>query len=153
MIYAKVQTVNEPTGVDYINGNQVTFKDFYHTYPICHQATFARKSVFEEIGYFDIQLKLAADTEWFARLFKKDESRTKFVDCVIAYYDIQGATYQKRMQGYKEFLSFSSKHFPMYVVIYNYMMYPLIWMKVKLIRLLTGTAIFSYYRKLKVKLS
>ncbi len=148
-IYGKVQTINEPTGVNYQNGKPVTLTDFYFTYPICHQATFTRRTVFDKIGLFDIKLKLASDTDWFIRLFKKQESNTLFVDQVIAYYDIQGASYHKRMQGYREFLQFIPRYFPWYIVVYNYMLYPLIWLKVKLIRALSGTAIFSYYRKLK----
>lgn len=148
-LYAKVQTIHEPTGVDYLNGKPVSFNDFYFSYPICHQATFTRKAVFDRIGLFDIGLKLASDTEWFVRLFREDEHRTEFINEVVAFYDVQGASYHKRMQGYKEFLRFIPKYFPWYVVAYSYFLYPFLWIKVKLIRILTGTAIFSYYRKLK----
>lgn len=148
-IYAKVQTVNEPTGVDYQNGRPVTLSDFYFTYPICHQATFTRKHAFETIGYFNTELKLTADTEWFTRLFRTHERKTHFVNQIVAYYDVQGASYHKRMQGYKEFLKYTPAYFPFYINLYNYLMYPFIWCKVKLIRTLTGTRLFSYYRKLK----
>jgi len=150
-IYGKVQTVNEPTGVDYLNGKPVTMKDFYTGYPICHQATFTRRSIFETIGEFDISYKLAADTEWFIRIFKKDESRTSFVNEVVAFYDVQGASYHKRMQGYEEYMRFGTKHFPFFINLRNRLNYPLIWLKVKLIRLFTGTALFAYYRKLKFR--
>ena len=60
-IYAKMQTVNEPTEVNYIGGHQVSFKDFYFKYPICHQTTFTRKSVFEFMPYLDSSLKIMAD--------------------------------------------------------------------------------------------
>jgi glycosyltransferase involved in cell wall biosynthesis len=148
-IYAKVQTINEPTGVDYVTGQPVHMKDFYFTYPICHQATFTRRRAFLEIGLFDVSLRLTADTEWFTRLFKDRQRRTLFIDRIVAYYDIQGVSYHKRMQGYKEFLKYTPRYFPFAVNVYNRIMYPMIWMKVKLIRLFTGTALFSYYRKLK----
>jgi glycosyltransferase involved in cell wall biosynthesis len=149
LVYGKVQTVNEPTGIDYITGEPVTLKDFFSRYPICHQATFTRKSCFETIGYYDAQYRLAADTEWFARFFKMTPDKALFTDRVIAYYDIQGATYHKRMQGYREYLHFGSRHFPFHISLKNYLFYPLLWLKVKLIRNLQHTAFFKGYRKLK----
>jgi glycosyltransferase involved in cell wall biosynthesis len=51
-LYAKVQTLNEPTGIDYVAGEEVTLKDFWHKYPICHQATFAKREIFNKVGIF-----------------------------------------------------------------------------------------------------
>jgi glycosyltransferase involved in cell wall biosynthesis len=150
-IYGKVQTLNEPTGVNYIAGEKVTFSDFFTKYPICHQATFTHKDAFLKFGYYDSNLRLAADTEWFARIFKSHSNQTFFIDKTIAYYDIQGATYVKRMQGYREYLSFGFKHFPFVVSVKNLLFYPLLWLKVKLIRMLSNTSFFKGYRKLKFK--
>lgn len=149
LIYGKVQTVNEPTGIDYITGEPVSFSDFFNRYPICHQATFTRKSCFETIGYYHPEYKLAADTEWFARFFKAQPDRALFSDRIIAFYDIQGATYHKRMQGYREYLHFGRKHFPFSISLKNHLFYPLMWLKVKLIRGLQHTAFFKSYRRLK----
>ncbi|MCX6187742.1 MAG: glycosyltransferase family 2 protein [Bacteroidetes bacterium] len=152
-IYGKVQTLNEPTGVDYLAGNKVTFSDFYSKYPICHQATFTHKEAFKTFGFYDTNYKLAADTEWFARLFKYNSNQTLFINKTIAHYDIQGATYVKRMQGYREYLSFGFKHFPFFVSVKNVLFYPLLWLKVKLIRLLSNHPVFVAYRKIKFKSS
>ena len=54
LIYGKVQTVNEPTGVNYITGKQVTFSVFFSHYPICHQATFTYIKAFEKIGFYNV---------------------------------------------------------------------------------------------------
>jgi glycosyltransferase involved in cell wall biosynthesis len=150
-IYGKVQTLNEPTGVNYIAGEKVSFPDFFTKYPICHQATFTHKDAFIKFGNYDSNLRLAADTEWFTRIFKKHSNQTFFIDKTIAYYDIQGATYIKRMQGYREYLSFGFKHFPFVVSVKNLLFYPLLWLKVKMIRMLSHTSIFKAYRKLKFK--
>lgn len=150
-LYGKVQTVNEPTGIDYVAGEEVSISDFYSRYPICHQATFSRKSLFTRLGGFDTRYKLAADTEWFARLFSRFPEEALFVNRTIAYYDIQGTTYRKRMQGYREYLHFGKRHFPLAVSIKNHLFYPLLWLKVKLIRGLTDTQLFKAYRKFKFK--
>ncbi|MFY8019999.1 MAG: glycosyltransferase family 2 protein [Bacteroidia bacterium] len=148
-IYGKVQTKNEPTGINYVSGEPVSLKDFYSKYPICHQATFSRKLLFNKIGLFDTKYKLAADTEWFARVFKAEAENCIFIDEIIAFYDIQGTTYHKRMAGYMEYLDFGKKHFPIFVSIKNHLFYPILWVKVKLIRLLSQSRLFQQYRKLK----
>ncbi len=151
LIYGQIETKNEPTGINYKAGKSVVISDFYHSYPICHQATFSRKSLFESIGYFNTNYKLAADTEWFFRVFQQFPSDTLFIETPIAYYDIQGTTYHKRMAGYKEYLHFGTQHFPIYISIKNHLNYPLLWIKVKAIRLLTQTALFKLYRKIKFR--
>ena len=148
-IYGKVQTKNEPTGIDYVTGEPVRLKDFYSKYPICHQATFSKRELFKQIGSFNIKYKLAADTEWFARVFKTHVKSCIFIDEIIAFYDIQGTTYHKRMAGYREYLDFGKVHFPFLVSVKNHLFYPLLWFKVKLIRLLSQSKFFQEYRKLK----
>lgn len=150
-IYAKMQTVNEPTGINYIAGNQVTFKDFYFKYPICHQTTFTRKTAFEKFGFYDIKLKLLADIKWQMGLFKHNTPNALFVDRIIAFYDIQGASYHKRMQGYRELLSFSYQYFPIHIYLLSLLLYPIIWLKVKIIRAFQEQAWFKAYRQLKFR--
>lgn len=149
LVYARIQTVNEPTGINYIAGEPVTFNDFFNRYPICHQATFTRRTAFDEIGLYDTRYRLAADTEWFARFFQARPERALFMDRIVAFYDIQGTTYHKRMQGYKEYIHFGNRHFPFFIALKNRLMYPAIWLKVKFIRSFQNTAWFKAYRKAK----
>jgi glycosyltransferase involved in cell wall biosynthesis len=151
LLYGKVQTRNEPTGIDYIAGERVSLKDFYARYPICHQATFTRRSCFGAVGYFNLRYKLAGDTEWFARLFTKAPGTALFIDRIIAFYDIQGATYHRRMQGYREYLHFGATLFPWYIAARNWLFYPLLWMKVKFIRSFQNTSLFKKYREAKFR--
>jgi glycosyltransferase involved in cell wall biosynthesis len=148
-IYGKVQTVNEPTGINYVMGNEVAFKDFYFKYPICHQATFTRKEAFLTHGMFDSRLKLLADNKWQNGYFKYHVAKTKFVNRNIAFYDIQGASYHKRMQGYREFLTYTRKLHPAHIYLVNLLLYPIIWAKVKIIRTCQQTSWFKAYRRLK----
>ncbi len=150
-IYAKVETLNEPTGINYLNGKPVSLNMFYSHYPICHQSVFARKALFEKLGYFDLQFPLVADSEWFIRVFKDASVRTEYLDKIIAYYDIQGATYHKRMKGYREYIQVGFRHFPFSVAIFNLLLYPVIWLKVWVIRTFQHMAWFKKYRELKFK--
>jgi glycosyltransferase involved in cell wall biosynthesis len=152
LIYGKIKTVNEPTGVDYVWGKSVSMSDFYFRYPINHQASFARKNAFESIGSFNTRYRLSADNEWFVRFFKQTQFVPMFKDLIIANYDVKGASYTKRMQGYREYLSYGLVHFPFYISFKNYLQYPLLWLKVKVIRIFETNGIFIRYRKLKNKL-
>jgi glycosyltransferase involved in cell wall biosynthesis len=149
LIYGKVQTINEPTGVNYLNGKPVQYPDFFSHYPICHQATFTLKDAFNKIGYYNTNYKLVSDTIWFASFFKNQSEKAYYIDNIIAFYDIQGATYHKRMSGYKEYVNYGWSNFPLRIAIKNWLMYPIIWLKVKLIRNLSNTALFKFYRKVK----
>lgn len=151
LIYAKVETKNEPTGVNYVTGKPVAFQMFYSHYPICHQATFAKKNVFQKIGLFNLRYSLVADGEWFIRVFKQAQLHTFFLDQVVAFYDIQGATYFKRMKGYKEYIHVGFRHFPFYIAVVNLLLYPVIYAKVWFIRSFQNTYWFKQYRALKFK--
>ena len=150
-IYAKVQTLNEPTGINYLAGEPVTLKDFWFKYPICHQATFAKRSLFKKVGGFNTNYQLISDTEWFIRLFKQTDITPVFLDKVVAYYDVNGATYQKRMLGMREYIKASFLHFPITIAMTNLFSYPLIWLKVKIIRTFQHMAWFKKYREWKFK--
>jgi glycosyltransferase involved in cell wall biosynthesis len=150
-IYAKVQTLNEPTGINYLAGEPVTLSDFWFKYPICHQATFAKRKLFEKVGGFNTHYKLISDTEWFIRLFKQKDVNTLFIDKVVAFYDVNGATYQKRMLGMREYIHASFIHFPLRIALVNLLSYPIIWIKVKIIRGFQHTPWFKAYRAWKFK--
>jgi glycosyltransferase involved in cell wall biosynthesis len=149
LIYGKVQTINEPTGINYITGAKVGLKDFYRRFPVCHQATFTRKVAFEQIGLYDLRYKMVADHQWFVRFFKATPGKALFVDRIIAFYDIQGASYHKRMQSQLELLHYGKEYFPFTIWLGNYIFYPLVYLKVWLIRSFQQTAWFKAYRKRK----
>lgn len=151
LIYGKVQTINEPTGINYINGQSVTLKDFYYQYPICHQAAFFRRTVFNQLGLYNDTYKLVADSEWFVRFFMGGKHLSLFIDEIVAYYDIQGASYHKRMLSQQELLRYSNQYFPFLVAITNRLMYPLIYAKVWVIRTFQHTSWFKKYRTYKFK--
>lgn len=150
-IYAKMQTINEPTGINYVAGEQVNLKSFYFKYPICHQTTFVNKRAFEYMPLFDTSLRIMADNNWQMRFVRFHSEKALFMDRIVAFYDIQGASYHKRMKGYREFLSYSYKFLPFWVYSINVLLYPIIWLKVKFIRTFQNTLWFKAYRNLKFK--
>ncbi len=153
LIYGKVQTINEPTGINYLFGAEATFKSFYNSFPICHQAAFTRKEAFTRIGLYDLRYKLVADHQWFVRFFKTTPEKACFVNRVVAFYDIQGTSYHKRMQSQRELLHYGRELFETPIWVANYLRYPLIYLKVLIIRAFQQTTLFKLYRRLKFKIS
>lgn len=56
---------------------------------VFHPATFAKRSIFEEIGYFDTEYHLAADYDWLIRM-KKRGYIVECVEQVSTYYSDGG---------------------------------------------------------------
>jgi glycosyltransferase involved in cell wall biosynthesis len=149
LIYGKVQTINEPTGINYVTGSPVSKSDFYTHFPVCHQATFTRRSAFSTLGYYDLRYKMVADHQWFVRFFAASPQQAFFCDRIIAFYDIQGSSYHKRMQSQQELLHYGRELFPATVWMANYLRYPLVYLKVWMIRTFQQTAWFKAYRQRK----
>lgn len=56
---------------------------------VFHPATFVKKSIFDEIGYFDTGYRLAADYDWLLRM-KKHGYTVQCIEKVVTYYSDGG---------------------------------------------------------------
>lgn len=61
---------------------------FYQGKPFCHQSAFARTDLMK-IRHFDIRFKIAADYDFFYKLFVEGQ-RFVCVDTIVAKYDMHG---------------------------------------------------------------
>ena len=60
---------------------------------LCHQAVFARRSLFQRFGPFDDRLRYNADFDWFVRVFRGGAG-LRYVPRLIARFDDAGAHVQ-----------------------------------------------------------
>lgn len=60
---------------------------------LCHQAVFARRSLFEEIGGFNERFRTNADYDWLLRVFNAGK-RTRYIDRTVAIFKTGGAHMQ-----------------------------------------------------------
>jgi glycosyltransferase involved in cell wall biosynthesis len=67
---------------------------------ICHQAVFARKSLFDRIGGFDESFKIYADYEWMMRAILLNQATTRHLARVLVRYEAIGLsnTANKKLQ-------------------------------------------------------
>lgn len=57
-----------------------------------HQATLARRSVFERTNSFDESYRIFGDYDWFLKIFADPEITIRRIDCVIGSYFLGGAS-------------------------------------------------------------
>ena len=63
---------------------------FFYKNTLCHQAVFARKEVFNEIGKFNESYKIHADTDWLMRAFFRTNTHFKYLNRDICRFSTQG---------------------------------------------------------------
>ncbi len=68
----------------HIDARSLPFED------LCHQATFARRALFERLGTFDTRFRLNADYDWLIRVFRSG-AHTRWFDRRIAQFTVGGA--------------------------------------------------------------
>ena len=59
----------------------------------CHQALFARRSLFTDVGLFDDRFRYSADYEWVIKVFRHRPRGFHYLDRLIANYNFQGLSY------------------------------------------------------------
>ena len=56
---------------------------------LCHQVTFARRTLFDRVGGFDLQYRINADYDWLLRVFA-DGAGLRYIDRDIARFNLGG---------------------------------------------------------------
>jgi glycosyltransferase involved in cell wall biosynthesis len=63
----------------WVNARNIYYGD------LCHQVVFARRSVFERLGGFDLKLPTDADYDWLLRVFHSG-AKARYIDRDITYF-------------------------------------------------------------------
>jgi glycosyltransferase involved in cell wall biosynthesis len=77
---------------------------------LCHNALYARTSLFRKIGIFDTQLKIAADSDWVIRAYL---AGVRFVssNAITVAYVIGGASSDFKLHA-EDMVAIAQKHYP-----------------------------------------
>ncbi len=67
---------------------------YFYKNTICHQAVFAKRDIYEEVGNFDEKYMFHADVDWIMRAYFTQEinERFRYIDRNICYYSAGGVT-------------------------------------------------------------
>ena len=70
-----------------------SFVDLYNSC-MKHQASFIRRSLFEQYGMYDADMRICSDFDWFFRVIAfHDEVTLQYIDVDIAYFENIGLSY------------------------------------------------------------
>lgn len=99
----------------------VSFFLFY-TSGICHQSSFIKRDLFEEIGYYNEEYKLTSDWTFFMKALGKYNKRVMKVDFPISVYDMEGMSGNPLNQQLlnKEREKFLQEEFPFFCEDYRF---------------------------------
>jgi len=81
--------------------SDISFTDVYKGH-FLHQATFAKKELFNKYGYFDENYKIGGDTVFYMKTLGLGSATFRYVDFNIAYYDLNGISASKDEKWLKQ---------------------------------------------------
>ena len=79
---------------------------------LCHPATFVKRRVFDVVGKFDTQFRIAADYDFIVRCFAAGVT-TRFVDVVVSRMRMGGLSDDRFMLSCRERKEVIRRHFPL----------------------------------------
>jgi glycosyltransferase involved in cell wall biosynthesis len=83
-LYGRLERWDEELGDRDVIGRPVTARDLLFAMRCHHQTIFCRRSVFDRIGRFRTEYRVAADYDWVVRVFQTPEITRRFVPVVVA---------------------------------------------------------------------
>jgi glycosyltransferase involved in cell wall biosynthesis len=95
--------------------------DFFANSSFCHQSTFINKKLFNEIFFYNEDLKIVSDWEFFIYAICIKNVSHKYMDLIVSNYDFGGISSKPENETLKlmEREIVLKKHFPMFIVDYK----------------------------------
>lgn len=87
--------------------------DIAYSMPCCHQAVFAKRTIFEEIGGFDTRYKIGADYDWIQRVYHAGK-KVQEVDDILVDYDANGISSSNLLLSLEESRQIALKYVELY---------------------------------------
>lgn len=99
LVYGNTVVVGED-GVEKI-GKIGSLETIWYSAPFRHPSVFVKKSVYDQLGVFNVNYKVAADYDLLLRFYSED-IRFEYLDKVIAYFRLGGLSTTSRRIGIGE---------------------------------------------------
>jgi len=90
LLYGDQVFINEKTGKISVRRHNKLNKIYLIKNTPCQPATFYRKDVFEKYGFFDTDLKIVSDHEWFLRTFLNHKISFSYLGFAITAFNSGG---------------------------------------------------------------
>ena len=127
MVRGNIKFINIPDGEHVIVNDHrfaqlKTRRDLFTKLNFSHQGIFAKRSVFNKVGGFNLAYKLGADFDWFLRCYKAP-IQIKYADIFIAFYNAQGLSQIKKMESLIERVKVVYKNSSLFEFFFYYLPY------------------------------
>ena len=101
-LYGRLERYDEEHGDRDVIGKAVTSRDLLFGMRCHHQTILCRRSVFDRIGGFNIEYRVAADYDWVVRAFRSRDITRRFVPVVVATMKRGGFSERSYLAGIRE---------------------------------------------------
>ena len=92
LVYGDTDLLNEDNSITHLVPPQKLNLNFWYANTLNHQAVFAHKTLFDELGKFSLKYKYASDFDFLFKCYKKYPNEFAHVNQVICDYDNTGLT-------------------------------------------------------------
>lgn len=149
-VYGKVRLVDNGKFL-FNKGSVIENKDYWRpTKFMCHQAIMCKREIFKRLGGFEVGVGGGiSDYIWLVNYFRSEHGEVLFLDEIIADFSRGGYYEQHVWEAYIEQLKFAKKTFPFTTRLQIYKMFPVMFVKFKILKLHKDTLYRKIYRKFK----
>lgn len=95
LVYGDTSLIDPVTKESRVKSHRQVDKYYLFNRPINHQAIFARRSLFSDVGLFDLTFVVKADHDWIMRCLVYG-AVFEHIELVVSNYLLQGFAYQNR---------------------------------------------------------
>lgn len=153
IIYGLSENFSVKENIKYISGSKISEDYLWKGIQVCHQSMFFNRTLFKNLGLYDLNYKNMADYEFLLRFIKseiKNEYKLLFINKPLSRFILFGESDKNYLKNLNEIISISKKYFNfdfkkiLYFKIKYYKYYILVLMKI--------FGINKLYRRLKYNL-
>lgn len=99
LVYGKTVIVSEDG--EEKEKKQIPIENIWHEIPMMHASVFIKKNIYDRLGFFDVNYRLAADCELLRRFYSSGV-KFGFIDKIIAYFRLGGLSTIQSKEAYTE---------------------------------------------------
>ena len=153
-VYGRLERRDDALRYSDVVGQPVDRRALLYGTRIAHQAILCKRSVFDRVGGFQTEYRIAADYDWMLRVFEDRRITTRFVPVVIASMGFGGVSWEGFPALARERFRIVRRHYPLADVV-RFSVYTVFgdYLRHYLQRALRGMGLLNAARSLKRKLT
>lgn len=111
LVYARLERWDEELDDRDVIGRAVTARDLLFGMAAHHQTMFARRALFDRVGGFDLDYRIAADYDWAVRVFQREDVTRRFVPEVVSVMRRGGLSDRRYLASVRERWRIVRRHY------------------------------------------